>query len=277
MPKISRIYVSGFRKDFRFTCCCVASIRHFYPTIPISLIKDEIDGEYDTTRLQQIYDVEVFETSVRRFGWGMSKLEPLFLPAGERCLILDSDTVFLGRVLDRLEAAGGDFVVERCDHTREDLTAHYFDPARLSVLSPDFRYPGYVFNSGHFVATTGLVRRSDFANLVDFSEPRQSLRRDIFPCGDQGLLNFVLFQKQQQGALTIDREPFVGWPPALEPDAVAISALDREGYPLLLHWAGPKLIVLGAHSLGDVLIYFAKKYIRDLAGSRRRAKNSASY
>lgn len=265
MAKISRIYVSGYRKDFRFTCCCVASIRHFYPRIPISLIKDYTEGEYDTTPLERLYGVEIFDTPVRRFGWGMAKLEPLFLPAGERCLILDSDTVFLGRVLDRLEAAGGDFVVELCDHSREDMTANYFDPAHLAALAPDFRFPGYVFNSGHFVATTGMVERSDFANLVEFSEPRRSLRPDIFPCGDQGFLNFVLFQKQQQGALRIVRERFIQWPPHVRPESISIPELDREGYPILLHWAGPKLPVLGAHSLGAVLMHFAKKYMRDLA------------
>jgi hypothetical protein len=259
--------VSGYRKDFRFTRCCVASIRHFYPRIPIVLIKDHIDGDYDTTLLQRVYDVEIFQTRVRRFGWGMSKLEPLFLPFRERCLILDSDTVFLGPVLDRLDAAAADFVVEWCDHAPEDLTTNYFDPTRLSLEFPDFIFPGYVFNSGQFVATTGIVKRSDFESLVDFSEPRRSLRQDIFPCGDQGFLNFVLFRKQQQGALTIAREPFMMWPPAVEPDSIRISELEREGYPFLLHWAGPKLPTLGAHSLGDVLLYFAKKYMRDRANS----------
>jgi hypothetical protein len=259
--------VSGYRKDFRFTRCCVASIRHFYPGIPIVLIKDRIDGDYDTTLLQRVYGVEIFQTPVRRFGWGMSKLEPLFLPFRERCLILDSDTVFLGPVLDRLDAAAADFVVEWCDHTPEDLTTNYFDPTRLSLEFPDFIFPGYVFNSGQFVATTGIVKRSDFESLVDFSEPRRSLRQDIFPCGDQGFLNFVLFRKQQRGALTIARERFMMWPPAVEAGSIAIPQLEREGYPFLLHWAGPKLPSLGAHSLGDVLLYFAKKYMRDRAHS----------
>jgi len=269
--EISRIYVSGYRDDFRFTCCCVASIRQFYPDIPVTLIKDRINGDYDTSQLERVYDVKLFETPVRRFGWGMAKLEPLFLPGRERCLILDSDTVFLGRVLDRLKKADADFVIENGNHTPEETVTNYFDPAHVCRVFPEFHFPGYVFNSGQFVATTGIVERSDFEGLVDFSEPRQSLRRDLFFCGDQGLLNYVLFRKRQRGQLSIARESFMGWPPSVNPDSISVPELERDGYPYLLHWAGPKSRILGAHSLGEVLVHFAKKYLRDAALQRQRS------
>jgi hypothetical protein len=273
---ISRIYISGYREDFRFTCCCIASIRQFYPAIPVTLIKDRINGDYDASQLQRLYNIDIFDTPVRSFGWGMAKLEPLFLPGGERCLVLDSDTVFLGRVLERLDVAAADFVVEGCNHTREDMLQNYFDPSALSLEFPGFHFPGYVFNSGQFVATTGILKRSDFDGLIEFSEPRQPLRPGLFRCGDQGVFDFVLLRKQQQGLLTIARDKFMQWPPSVDPGSIAIPELERAGYPLLLHWAGPKLSILGAHSLGEVLTYFAHKYMRDLARQRRHSRSSFS-
>src|SRR5438045_1395202 len=100
--KIDRIYIAGHKSDFRFTQCCVASIRHWYPKIPVTLIKDESSGGYSTEQLENLWNVSCFNSRQKVFGLGMSKLEPLFLPIRERCLIIDSDIVFLGRVLDSL-------------------------------------------------------------------------------------------------------------------------------------------------------------------------------
>jgi hypothetical protein len=264
--RIERIYISGHSRDLRFTRCAVASIRQFYPDIPISLIKDESNGPYDTGDLERVFGVSLFDTPVKKFGWGMAKLEPLFLPKRERFLVLDSDTVFVGRVLDRLEEYDEDFIVELCNHDAGDIRAHYFDPAVLSVEYPDFHYPGWVFNSGQFVAVTGRLRREDFAPFVTFEEPRVVLRPDLFRCGDQGVLNFVLFRKQHRGEVTIRREKFMKWPSAIEPGAVRKVDLDSGRLRYLLHWAGHKRPLLVANPLGEVLQYFEFAYYRKLHG-----------
>jgi hypothetical protein len=137
----------------------------------------------------------------------------------------------------------------------EEMALNYFNPSRVAEEFPDFRFPGYVFNTGQFVATTGILRRADFAGPIDFSEPRRRLREDRFSCGDQGLLNFVLFRKQQSGEVAIHRA-----------GSIAIPKLERGGYSFLPHWAGPKRPELAAHSLGEVLTWFAEKYHRDVAG-----------
>ncbi|MEP7274282.1 MAG: hypothetical protein ABI882_22500, partial [Acidobacteriota bacterium] len=100
--RIDRIVIAGYKFDLRFTQCCVASIRHWYPQIPVSLIKDESHGAYDTEDLEAYWDVDTLPLERRIFSWGTPKLEALFLASGERCLILDSDIVFIGRVLDSL-------------------------------------------------------------------------------------------------------------------------------------------------------------------------------
>jgi len=114
--KIECIYILSYKQDIRLAHCCVASIRQWYPDLPIFLIKDEGRGTYDTGDLERHWQVQVFGTEKKHLGYGMGKLEPLFQARRQRCLILDSDVVFLGRVLEPLERLEEDFIVERTDY-----------------------------------------------------------------------------------------------------------------------------------------------------------------
>src|SRR5581483_6079018 len=104
-------YVLGSAQDLRYTQCCVASIRRWYPDIPITLLKDETRGTYSTSELERAWNVELFRGDDPLPGHGWSKLEPLFLPGHQRCLILDSDILFAGRLLETLEAMEADLIV----------------------------------------------------------------------------------------------------------------------------------------------------------------------
>ncbi len=103
--KIEHVYIAGNRHDLRFTQCCVASIRRWYPEMPISLVKDEANGAYSTRELEEAWDVSIFQATIRCTDKGWTKLDPLFQESRKRCLVLDSDIVFLGRVIETLEAS----------------------------------------------------------------------------------------------------------------------------------------------------------------------------
>ena len=90
------------------------------------------------------------------FGWGYSKLEPLFLPQRSKFLVLDADTVLLGPVLDRLEEIDADFIVDDGKPSPELVKQLYFDVNKLKKLDPSFTPCGYNFNSGQWVGTSGL-------------------------------------------------------------------------------------------------------------------------
>jgi hypothetical protein len=94
--EIEQVYICGSEHDLRYTRCCVASIRRWYPEIPITLLKDETNGQYSTQELELAWNVDVFESERPLPGRGWAKLDPLFLAGRRRCLILDSDIVFLG-------------------------------------------------------------------------------------------------------------------------------------------------------------------------------------
>ena len=95
MNPITRIYVAGYRYDAEFTRCCVASIREWHRNIPIFLIKDRFYGDYYTKDIERYWNVQIYDVSEKVFGWGFSKLEPLFEKTLERFLVLDSDIIVI--------------------------------------------------------------------------------------------------------------------------------------------------------------------------------------
>jgi len=239
--KIERIYIAGCRLDAHFTQCCVASIRRWYPQIPISLVKDESRGPYSTEEIEKYWNVDCFHTNRKLLGFGFGKLEPLFLPIKERCLILDSDIVFLGKVLTVLEPYDEDFVVADTPNPPEETSKHYFDLSKLNMLDPNFTFPNYTFNSGQFIATTGMISREDFAPFIRFCEPPVHIYPDIFGPGEQGVLNFVLMKKLQEEKISLRREPFMWWAGWLNEETVKLRKLTKDSpYPVLVHWAGCK-------------------------------------
>ena len=176
-------------------------------------------------------------------------------------MILDSDTAFAGPVLGKLGEYEEDFIVEDGNYPAEDIKPYYYDPELVCTINPSFRYPGFVFNVGQMVATTGVFKRDEFSSLVAFEEPRRCLRPELFECFEQGVLNFMLQHKAQDGVLSLRRHPFMRWPGALQNADVDVERLaNGGGYDFLLHWAGFKQTIMQSNSMGHVLDYFERLY-----------------
>jgi hypothetical protein len=108
---IDCIYVAASAADARYTRICVASVRYFYPTIPIKLL---IGGRLErglAKELNRYWNVGLAEVQPGEYGWGFVKLEPLFGKRGERFLMLDSDTAIVGDVLALYATNEADFLV----------------------------------------------------------------------------------------------------------------------------------------------------------------------
>lgn len=50
--KIDQVYITTSRHHIRCPRCCVASIRHWHPDVPIALLKDQIDGPYSIREIE---------------------------------------------------------------------------------------------------------------------------------------------------------------------------------------------------------------------------------
>ncbi len=258
--QIEKIFIATHKHDVRLARICVASIRYWYPEIPIYLIKDHYNGEFSTAEIERVWNVGIFETPHRQFGWGMSKLEPVFSERDVRMLILDSDTVFTGKVLERLEQHTADFVVSIETQPPARLQEIYFDLDKLKEFDPAFSFGGQVFNTGQYVATGGLLNREDFAAVSWTTAPPSLKYPQIFKNGDQGVLNYVLLKKVARGELTLAGDPFMRWPQdGLDDIDLAKLAADSP-YTEVIHWAGLTRPRLRSMNRADILRFFENFY-----------------
>jgi lipopolysaccharide biosynthesis glycosyltransferase len=259
--KIEKIYIATHKDDLRLTRICIASIRYWYPEIPIYLIKDYFNGDFCTKELEHIWNVKVFQTERKYYGWGLSKLEPLFIKEPSRVLILDSDIVFIGKLIDWLETFEEDFVVQLETQPPEKVDGLYFSLNKMKIFDPAFNYLNYTFNTGQIVGTTGILERTDFNSLINWDTNPPSLKYpQIFKNGDQGILNYIVMKKSSSAELSVQRVPFMKW------GADEINQFDLEQikynspYPFLIHWAGLKKPRLGDMIRSDILKFFEDIY-----------------
>jgi len=263
---IEHIYIAGYRRDFYLTRLCVASIRYWYPQIPITFIKDYNSGDYDTSELED-WDVRLFPSAVKKFGYGYGKFEPLFLPERQQYLMLDSDTVLVGPVLDFLNQTNADFIIH------PERSYYTYDLNLLKAFDPGFSAPDFTFNSGQYVATSGLLQRSDFERVLAWTEPRASLYPDIFKENDQLLFNYLLFKGRAEGRFSVVCRNFYIWADGAIP-ILKLEMIRRRTSPaMVLHWAGYKSEDFSQMPRADILNFFRDYYLSrtTLASSKTSA------
>jgi hypothetical protein len=237
--EIEGVVISCYRFDLQLTRLCVASVRHWYPHIPIWLLKDRNYGDFSTHEIEKYWNVRIYPSRQKNLGWGFGKLDVITELPPRRLLLLDSDTAFTGRVLDRLRSFDEDVIVDKEDFDALAIEVQFFLLDRLRQLDPKFEFPGYGFNTGQIAATTGCITKQDFDGLLDW-RTRTVRHPDIFMKGEQGLFNYVALRKQQQGQLTIRREPFMVWPGEADRAAqIHLEDLTPDGpHHQVIHWAG---------------------------------------
>jgi len=242
--QIEQIYVACCKPEMRILRACIASIRYWYPDVSISLVKDKYRGPFDTRDIERHWNVSVYPSGVP-YGSPLAKLQPMLRTERETYLLLDADICFVGPVLDAFEACNAEFVV---DPQFRDLDAEFaelfFDEQKLKIFDSEYKYPGFAFNTGQIVQTSGLVAREDFEGLLEWTGDKPTvIREDIFKLSDQGLLNYVLVKKRDRGELRLETAPkFMMWGGLPEVDAIQIADRnDPNVRPLLVHWGGGRV------------------------------------
>lgn len=275
------IYIAASSRDARFTRICAASIRYFYPGVPVRLL---VGGPLERGLAEELafyWDVGLADHPRCDYGWGFVKLEPLFGRSGERFLVLDSDTVFVGPALDAWQNVLADFVVDDEQLPEADTHRLYYNWRNFSDIDPLATPPRFVFNSGQWFGTAGLVMRTDFDEFVDWGRMPPVLRHPgLFMPGDQGVLNYVLNRKAARDGLSVARCKIMHWPGHGMGSLTAACVSKRTARPLIVHWAGIRRARHSSAPGGDILIYFEKEYYRRLPGGEalrlRRAVNYAA-
>jgi hypothetical protein len=261
--RIAKVVIACFRKDLALLRTCVASVRYWHPEVEILLLKDELQGTFSTREIERTFNVGVFRTSRREHGWGWSKIEVLFAPQRERILILDSDTVLLGPVLDELSRHAEDFLVTGVVGDRDHylINRDYVDVAWAERFDPEYRFPGYGFNTGQLVVTSGILTAADFAPVADFSSRAVRTLHEGLRYADQGGMNYVFTKAAAARRLSIRYLDFWIWPGEKRAREVTVQRLaERQGMPYVMHWAGIKPTDPREFLCRDVLEFYEAEY-----------------
>lgn len=224
---------------------CVASIRHWYPEIPIYLIKDEKNGKFDTSTLEKYWDVKVFNNQTPFTHGIWTVLAPMLTPGEDKCLVIDADIVFVGYVLDLLNESTEDFVInveykEEGVLNTENFTNYNFNYHKLKEFDPAYKFQGYTFNAGQIVFTEGKLQLDDLNGLVEYgSGTIVNKYPEIFTLDDQSLLIYILHKKEQMKKATIGKRKFMVWP-KYEKEAVSTDDINDKAVAsaYIMHWAG---------------------------------------
>jgi hypothetical protein len=269
---IDCVYIAACATDARYTRICVASIRYFYPDIPVRLL---VSGNLQrglAKELQRHWDVGIEDLPGRgEYGWGFVKLEPLFGRPEERFLVLDSDTVLTGPILDCWSDTTSHFLVDDEEQSEADTKRLYYDWEKVRLIDTSAQPPHFVFNSGQWFGTAGVLTRSDFAPWVDWRLPRQLRYPELFMPGDQGILNYVFNQKETLEGLRVGRQPIMRWPANSMKGLDAATISKRTAPPQIVHWAGLKKARVSEMPGADLLAFYEKVYYERLpaAGAQR--------
>src|ERR1700728_1993671 len=133
---IDRVYIAASASDARYTRICVASVRYFYPEIPIRLLAGGTLQRGLAAELRKYWNVETADLPIcGDYGWEFVKLEALFGPPGEKFLVLDSDTVLAPPVLDVWNDSQAPFLVNDEKQSEADTTREYFPEPTLPLGS----------------------------------------------------------------------------------------------------------------------------------------------
>lgn len=269
------IYIAASAHDGRFTRICVASVRYFYPEVPVMLLAGGPLEPGLAEEMSRYWNVGVADVPPGDYGWGYVKLEPLFGPRGQRFLVLDSDTAFAGPVLDAWAEDAAPFVVDDEQQSEEDTRRLYYDWRELKQIDPEAAPPEFVFNSGQWFGTAGLVGRERFAPWIEGAMPPRLRHPQHFMPGDQGVLNYVFNSLSRTGAVEVARRKIMRWPghglDDIQPSAVAAKSAP----PVVVHWAGMKKARLGAMAGAGLLHFFERHYYSRIPGGEVRRRLAA--
>lgn len=262
--KIEKIVIACFKKDIFLLRTCVASIRYWYPEIDILLLKDTIKGDFSLHEFETFWNCKIFPTTLDKFGWPWSKLAVLLEAKRNRYLFLDSDIVLLGPILDVLNTFQEDFVVtgvEIQDENNPLISRDYIDMEKIKHFDAQYQYPGYGFNGGQIVMTSGIFTKEYLSSAIDFGDKISNKRPDIFKHGDQGCLNYLFTKAAMEQKISLRYHDFWIWPGverANEIDLLKIIA--KEGYPYLMHWAGIKPVDFRKYLRYDLIQFYENYY-----------------
>ena len=256
------------KNDFFFARICIASIRYYYPDIDIEMVKDNGNGAFNTLALQKYFKVKIVDIGISKLGWSAAKFQYLYrMPKGKKVLLMDSDIVFAGPFLERMETlfSTNDYVVNlefQTDPYALWVKEIYFDVKTIENLYPDYTYPGYFFNAGQIFVTVGAIDEHELDKYFDRHHFPFWTNTAIFPLVDQSVYNYLLPSLAQKKKLKLATASYMLWSKSDMVKNLDIKKIADKSFDAgLIHWAGDsRTPYLNKMTRSDILIFFEDYY-----------------
>lgn len=266
--KIDAIYVACCKTDFYFTKICIASIRYWNKAIPVYLLKDYSQGEFNTSDLEKVFNVSVLQMQHKQLG-PYGKLFLYIKKHRDRIFVIDSDIVWLRDVIPELEAFSEDLVVQgyKPDDLEKEMNQWYFNTLNLKKHHIDYQYPGFLFNAGQLVCNASLFSEIDFDDTIKLKEkiPPEPTFDNTFLCEDQGILNYVIAKKIASGSISYRSYKFFTWGHDTAINSIDIGQNNIPAhFPPLIHWFGKKNGLISGLAGNKILRFYEKYYYSKL-------------
>lgn len=265
------IVIACQRHDFEFTKICISSVRYYYPSIEILLLKDEKNGFFSTKKVEKLFDLKVVKLEKNIFGWGNSKILLVLskLDNKKKYLVLDSDTIFVGPVLSNFNNILNkyDFIVspETVNSPGDKFfNLLYYDPKWAKTQFSNFKYPGYAFNTGAMIISTKVIKNKDFHPYFSSNKYPFFIKKyqNFFQSNDQSLFNLLLPIFNDKKKIKLGLKPFMLWSEDnYLKNNISIESVKNDKNKILIHWAGyNKSASFSKLTRSDLLLFFLKQY-----------------
>ena len=206
------VCIASYPGDLRFALGTIESVRCFLGDTPRSIVRD---GPGDLPLLRRRYGVHVIHRGNTRdrwlrtnsFGFGWTKMVAWWEAPFERFLYLDADTILWGDVISRAVRECGDswdVILDRpgAPSTPEAVDRWFVHVEPASRLLGDFEWRNHLAdfaNTGAFFVRTSSLQLSGYRAVYDLA----ARHPDLFLCGDQGALNYLVWHASDAGTLAV--------------------------------------------------------------------------
>src|SRR5262249_8908600 len=150
------------------------------------------------------------------------------------------DVVITGPVLDLWSDSRAPFLVDDEKQSETNTKRLYYDWQKVRVVDEIASPPRFVFNTGQWFGTAGVLTRDDFAPRLERTMPCRMRYSKMFMHGDQGVLNYLINRKTVLQSLAVERRKIMRWP-AHSMEGLDVLAVAGGTAPIrVVHWAGIK-------------------------------------
>ncbi|MHA2277955.1 MAG: hypothetical protein ACXAC2_19415 [Candidatus Kariarchaeaceae archaeon] len=263
--------------DYIFAKGCCASVKHFMPEVPLSLL---IDGEFDLEGLPETYDAIVIKREDIKdeflrnnsFGWGKTRLISFWESPFKKFLIVDADTTIWGDIHEFVNYEDFDFIIDSPNqiYSKDDINKWFFDIKEIEKYFPDFDYMNnpYVCPAVLF-GTKNVFPMEEYRSILYFVNENPY----VFKFGDMGFLNYLLFKLSKEEKIKLGSLDIQYITCDYAPEDTKKRFYLHNGMPYftgnstVIHWPGDlkpiQLNPYGYYEYDEPMTFFRKQYLRD--------------